>query len=181
MHNSLQHFLKGIIFFSIILALSSYNVNAQTLVGHWKMDETTGATTIDNSASAINNGTLISSPTFVAGVFGNALQLNGTTQYATVVDDASLDITSAITLAAWIKPEKQGTQRILFKVSGSAGYELFLEDPSPSRVSVRFNGSLRANSTTSYLGYLNSWIHIAATYDGTTISIVFKMASLKEH
>ncbi len=143
------------------------------LVCHLKMDEGSGTTLIDASPYN-NNGTTVGSPTWATGVIGQALSLNGT-QNATVADANSLDITSAITLAAWIRPTVNGTQRIIIKVSGSTGYELFLEQPSPSRVSVRFNGNaaLRVNSTSSYMSYLNTWIHIAATYDGTTIRLYF--------
>ncbi len=65
-----------------------------------------------------NNATTTGNPAWVTGVNGKALKLNGTTQYATVPDNASLDITGAITLSAWIKPEKVATQYIIKKAIG---------------------------------------------------------------
>ena len=54
-------------------------------------------------------------PTWVAGQHGQAIRFDGTGDYATVPDNASLDISSAITMAAWVKPEKTATQYLIKK------------------------------------------------------------------
>ncbi len=145
-----------------------------TLVGCWRMDEEAGTTIQDGGASPYNDGTLINNPTWLPGKIGNALTFNGTNQYATVPDDISLDITSAITLAAWVKPGKTGTQNILKKVTGTttpSGYELSLS--SAGKVFVRFNGNVnyRVDSTVNYPADGTTWTHIAATFDGSTIRV----------
>src|SRR5690606_18264817 len=95
------------------------------LVGHWRMNENGGATLID--LSPYGNHAVIGTALWESGVEGQALRLDGT-QFATVEDTSSLDITNSITITAWVKPEKRGTQNLVKKaVSGLIdGYELSL-------------------------------------------------------
>jgi hypothetical protein len=157
-------------------ALSQAEIQALTprLVGHWAMEENSGVTTLVDSShygndATISGGGLIRDD----GQRGYAQKFDGTNDYATVPDATSpiLDISDEITLAAWIKPSKTGTQRIIWKVSGSTGYNLFLA--GSGLVSVRFNGSggSRVNSTSTYPDLGNTWMHVSATYDGATIRI----------
>ena len=98
-------------------------------VGDWRMNEGSGTVLVDSSASG-NNGTILGNPTWVAGQHGQAIHFDGTGDYATVPDSASLDISSAITMAAWVKPEKTATQYLIKKATTTGttanGYELSL-------------------------------------------------------
>jgi hypothetical protein len=150
-----------------------------TLVGYWTMDEGSGTVAHDTGASPANDATTVGSPTWGSGfkVGSSALQFNGTssTLYATTDDEASLNITDAITIAAWIKPcGGSGTERIVQKgVMGSTdGYELSLS--TGGKVFFRLNqktsaDTYRVNSNLSYPVDCNTWMHVAATYndDGT--------------
>ena len=151
-----------------------------SLVGWWKMDETgTASTAVDSGAAPANNAATVAGPTFVTGKVGNAISLNGTSQYASAPDEASLDITGNITVAAWIKPKSVGTEGIIKKgiTGGSAGYELSLG--SSGKVFVRFNGQAasRVDSATSYPTDGNTWVHVAGTYDGTTVRLYYNGVS----
>jgi len=146
--------------------------NSPALVAHWAMEENGGATLIDSSSSK-NNASIIEGPSWVEGKRGLALDLNGTIDYCSVPDDPTLNISSVITIAAWVKPGKYATQRIIRKVDGTnnLGYSLFLG--IDSTISIRFNNSnlTRVNSITKYPGTGDTWMHIAATYDGITIRL----------
>ncbi|MFC5270244.1 LamG-like jellyroll fold domain-containing protein [Adhaeribacter terreus] len=147
-----------------------------TLVGHWEMEETSG-TTLNDASSFNNHASTVGNPTKVAGVYGQALQLNGSNQYATVPSSASLNASNAVTLAAWIKPEQTGSAQVILKkgVTGSAdGYELSLT--STSKIMFRYNqvssgDTYRLLATTLHPTNGNTWMHIAATFDGTTMKI----------
>lgn len=75
------------------------------LVGEWKLDETSGTTAKDSSGSG-DNGTLLpvgSEPLRVDGVFGKALQFNGTNGYVEASNNFSFDTSkSGYTVSAWI-------------------------------------------------------------------------------
>ncbi|MCK4342415.1 MAG: LamG domain-containing protein [Phycisphaerae bacterium] len=73
-----------------------------SLVGYWTYDEGGGGTVHDYSGYG-NNGTL-SGANWVSGVLGTALSFDGVDDYVEVADSASLDLTSAFTIEAWVKP-----------------------------------------------------------------------------
>ncbi|MCB9333943.1 MAG: DNRLRE domain-containing protein, partial [Lewinellaceae bacterium] len=144
------------------------------LVCHLEMEEGSGTTLVDSSPYG-NDASTVGNPTWTTGVVGQALNLDGSTQYATVPDAASLDITTAITLAAWIKPAGSAfsTQYIIKKATqgGTNGYELSLS--TLGEVFVRFNqaasaNTYRLNSITTYPLNSSAWMHIAATFDQNT-------------
>jgi hypothetical protein len=161
----------------LLLILKPSQILPQTeLVGHWAMEESSGATVLIDSSSYGNDANVSGSLVKVTGQRGHAQEFDGLVDYALVPDDVSLDITSAITLAAWIKPSKLGTQYIIKKATqgGIDGYELSLS--LGGIVFVRFNqatsgNTYRINSTVTYPTDGNTWMHIAATYDGTEIKI----------
>src|SRR5689334_9457365 len=70
---------------------------ATGLVAAYGFEENTGTTTADVSGSN-NGGTLNGATWTTAGKFGNALSFNGTSNWVTVADANSLDITTAITM-----------------------------------------------------------------------------------
>ena len=142
------------------------------LAGRWKMDEGSGST-IDDASINGNDGSITGSPSWVPGIFDQALSLDGSSDYAVVPDDATLDLTDGMTLAAWIKPEATGTQQIINKVDGSSGFELFLSSNSPDYVNVQLNGSAtyKINSTSMFPTDGTTWMHVAATYDGLDLKL----------
>jgi hypothetical protein len=147
------------------------------LLGWWKMDGD-----VTDASSYGNHATAFGSPTYVAGFSGQALNLNGGSQYAAVPDNAALRIpTNALTLATWVKPTLEATQNLISKSTngGIGGYELCLAATSstwPHKAFFRLNqvssgDTYRINSTTLYSDHLNTWIHLAATYDGATMKL----------
>lgn len=146
------------------------------LVACYQLDEGVGNVYLDGvQNNTYNDGTTIGNPSWITGVMGNALVLNGTDQYGSTANESSLNITGALTLAAWIRPGKTGTQHLIQKgisTGGSPandGYELSLS--TSGRVFFRLNyasGSptdiYRVDSQLSYPTD-GTWMHVAGTYD----------------
>lgn len=140
------------------------------LVGWWTLDAG-GA----DSSGLGNHGTASGNTATIAGKFGNALRVAGDGRVV-VPDSSALDLTNAITMSAWIRPERIATQYVIDKRDYGQidGYELSLS--STGRVFVRFNersrgDGLRVNSTSYYPTDGRTWMHVAATYDGSTIKL----------
>ncbi len=149
------------------------------LAGHWPMDETGGLQILDVSGNG-NDGIVVGAPARVPGIQGLALDFNGSSQYATIAPDPTLDITGEITVACWVYPRVVNTQNLIKKaINGNTnGYELSLASSTsgsgPSKFFFRFNqqssgDTYRVNSTTNYP--LNTWTHIAGTYDGSVMRL----------
>ena len=73
------------------------------LVAAYGFDAGTGTTTADQSGNG-NNGTVSNTTWSTTGKFGNALSFNGTNSSVTVPDSSSLDLTTGMTIEAWVNP-----------------------------------------------------------------------------
>ena len=146
-----------------------------SLVGCWRMEEGSGTLLQDGGVTPFNEGAIVGTPSWVTGARDiSALEFDGLTNYVTVADDNSLDITSSITMAAWIKTTVtvNTAQSIINKSNGTSGYELSLSNDG--KIITRFfspDGSAYQVDSTSDYPLTGSWIHVAATYDGSTIRI----------
>ena len=146
------------------------------LRGLWSMEEGGGATVGDGSGLG-NDGAVRGSPTWVERQGGLALHLDGSSDYVTVADDPSLDLADAATMAMWVRPDRVATQYLIKKAGGSTdGFELSLSSSTARKVFVRFNqvssgNTYRVDSVSTYPANGLTWMHVAATYDGSTIRL----------
>src|SRR5205807_150774 len=73
------------------------------LVAAYGFNEGTGTTTGDASGNN-STGTLSAAQWSSTGRYGNAVSFNGNTSLITIAESASLDLTTAVTLEAWVNP-----------------------------------------------------------------------------
>ena len=83
--------------------VTASNTAPPGLVAAWAFDEASGTTTADQSGNG-NDGTLVNATRVTTGKFNNALNFNGTNAWVSVADAASLDLTTGMTLEAWVRP-----------------------------------------------------------------------------
>ncbi|MCA9150014.1 MAG: hypothetical protein KDA92_11965 [Planctomycetales bacterium] len=171
-----KRFLSGL----AVLAAISLNAPVRAeLVGWWTFDDVTGDV-VPDSSTFNNVGTLMSGasisddvPALLAG--GHSLLLEGGDQHVLVEHDASLDMTEALTIAAWVKPiGNEAWDGILAKspsddssLNHAGNYELRIENGTRTMTFLHQQGGV--DDTIPYGGGPMiaelEWQHVAVTVD----------------
>ena len=142
------------------------------LVAAYGFNEGAGSTTADSSWNA-NTGTISGAAWAASGRYGGALSFNGTSSRVDINDANSLDLTSGLTIEAWVYPTALSGWRtvILKETSADLVYGLYAYDNAPRPAGYVYVGGnyFDAPGTTSIP--LNAWTHLAATHDGATLRL----------
>jgi hypothetical protein len=139
------------------------------LVASYGFDEGTGTQAKDSTGHG-HTGTLAGATWTAGGRHGGSLNFNGTSGYVNVPDSSAFRLTNAVTLEAWVRPTASGGWRdaILKQASGGLSYALYSEDNDGRPGGWIHSSTDQSVEPTSGLP-LNTWTHIATTYDGTTL------------
>lgn len=148
------------------------------LIAHWTFDDNEGMIAGDSSGNG-HAGTLRNSPVWTDGRFGGTLLFDGTDDY---VDLDGIDIVGpGLTIAAWIKASSflpdWADNRIISRATGTGEQDHYwmLSTINSGGVKLRFR--LKTNGVTNTLiahsGNIatDTWIHVAATYDGSQMKL----------
>lgn len=158
---------------SAAITVTVSNAAPTGLVAAFGFNEGSGTTTFDASANGLT-GTLSNAVWSASGKFGGALSFNGTDAWVTVADNNLLDLTSAMTLEAWVKPAAlSGWSTALMKERpGGLAYSLYASDDTSRPPAGYVN---RGGTDVSVLGtstlIANAWAHVAVTYDASTLRL----------
>ena len=107
-----------------------------------------------------------------SGRFGSALSFDGVNDWVTVPDASSLDLTTGMTVEAWVRPAALGGWRtVVFKERpGGVVYGLYADQAAGRPLGQVYIGSERSAIGTSALP-LNVWSHLATTFDGSVVRL----------
>jgi hypothetical protein len=156
---------------SVLVAVS--NTQAPSgLVAAYGLNEGAGSQTFDASGAG-HTGTITGATWTPNGRIGGALLFNGTSGRVSVADAADLDLTTGMTLEAWVNPTTlSGWRTVLMKERpGGLAYTLYAHDQSPHPAAyINLGGGDRSAIGQSALP-LNTWTHLAATYDGAVLRL----------
>ena len=140
------------------------------LVAAYGMDEASGTTVADSSGHG-NTGTARNTTRVTTGKYGRALSFNGFSSEVVVNHSASLRLTTGMTLSAWVNPNTITDWRtVVMKELASgenASYGLYASDgevPSGWLLTGRSHIAEVLGSTPLPI---NTWSHLALTYDGS--------------
>ncbi len=146
------------------------NTGPAGLVAAYGFNAGSGTTAADSSGNN-NNGTTANTTWSTAGKFGNALSFNGTNAWVTVPDANSLDLTTGMTLEAWLNPTTSTGWVDAFgkETTDDVVYSIYSSTPANAPTGyIRKGGVFSQAGTTSPLA-LNDWTHLATTYDGANL------------
>jgi hypothetical protein len=155
----------------------TWTINAVTevnLVAAYAFEEASGTTTADASGNG-HTGTLANATRTASGRFGSALSFNGTNATVNVNDSALLDLSNAMTFSAWVNPSALGTgvwRTVLMKERpGGLAYGLYANDSATRPSAYVQIGSTEAGRNGPASLPLNTWTHLAVTYNGSTLRL----------
>ena len=147
-------------------------VPAGGLVSWWRGD----GNALDSADN--NNGVALNGASYAPGAFGNAFAFDGLNDHVRVPTAANLNITGPITLGAWVNRRTTGTfDEIISKWDaipvGQRCYTLGINPDGRAFVGLSTGGLdvPGVSLTGPAVLPLNTWVHVAATYDGSSAKV----------
>ncbi len=157
----------------VVLLLLLTAVRAQTgLVAAFPCNENSGTIITDITATH-HVGTFNNAGWTAQGKFGSAVTFNGSSAWVTIPDHASLDLTTGATVMAWVYPTALGGYRTVVMKETVVGAAYYLYS-APGDVAMGGGGFPAGNYREIGGGAvlpLNTWTHLATTYDGANIRV----------
>jgi hypothetical protein len=141
-------------------------------VAAYSFNEGSGSTAADATGNG-HIGTLSGATWSAAGRNGGALSFDGVNDWVTIADTNLLDLTTGMTLEAWVRPTLVSNWRtvLLKERAGGLLYSLYSSNDAGRPSSwIRRSGSDLETTGPSALS-ANAWVHLAATYDGANLRL----------
>jgi Concanavalin A-like lectin/glucanases superfamily/Domain of unknown function (DUF1929)/Bacterial Ig domain len=154
---------------SVDVTVSNTVPSIPGLVGAYGFNEATGVQTHDSSGQG-NTGTIAGATWTPNGKYGAALSFNGSSAWVTIADANSLDLTTGMTLEAWVNPSAgSGWRSVILKEDTSGlAYALYSANNASRPAGYVHTTTDMAVTGTSAVA-LNTWTHVAVTYNGATL------------
>jgi hypothetical protein len=148
-------------------------------VAAWSFKEGAGTTVTDVSGNN-NTGTISGATWSTSGRYGNALSFNGTNNFVLVNNSASLNLTTGMTVSAWVFPTaNQSGWRTIVQRQVDAYFLHASSDAGALRPGTggTFQGIGKVITAPSAIP-VNTWTHLAVTYDGTNLRLFVNAAQV---
>jgi hypothetical protein len=174
---------KLICLISFVLVLSLVSNASADLVAHWTFDEGGGTTVTDMSGNGAD-GTITGNPEWIGGPAGTALGLVNNGDYVMMPNSEAIKLRSTgnYTVTCWLQVQDTAGGIILQHGLGCSTWaSWFLGVGGPEPDAARQEGNLvfgaRSGNGSAYTGVAapaeaDTWVHVAATFDGTTLDQV---------
>jgi Concanavalin A-like lectin/glucanases superfamily len=141
------------------------------LVAAYSFDEGSGGTLQDRSGRG-HPGTLSGPAWSAAGKTGGALSFDGVDDHVRIADHAELDLTTGMTLEAWVRPTAlSGWRTVVFKEQAAhMTYALYAATSTGPPTGQAYVGGQRDARGTAAVP-TGAWTHLATSYDGSALRL----------
>lgn len=149
----------------------------ESLRGKWSFDELAGVPIAADGSGWDNDGTAVNMDyafAKVAGKTGTGCHFAGSqNQMIECGNDASLDITNAITVSAWVKVAETSSNGIVwcYNTGGSSRYLLKIGSDNKLNVYVNTDQGWHDGGRGQARTWTDGWHHVAWTYDSATTKL----------
>ncbi len=146
-----------------------------SILGYWKFDEGNG--NIAHDASLYQNDGVLSNGTLwtTQSISGYAIEFDGVDDYVNVLDSASLDLSNAFTIDAWIKLNGQERYPIIGKWNDNNGnyqWAYLMEfNNNVLRLTISDNNSQWDYLFGNTILQIGLWYHVTATFDNGVMKL----------
>lgn len=146
------------------------------LVAGWNFNEGNGASAADTTGNG-NTAALVNSPSWTVGKYGGGIRLNGSGQYLSVANSATINLSGgAMTFSAWVNPVAGAGDKVLLgkfynSTMTSPYYQYGVELRGTSNTPVfelGTSGGLQEATMGSGLTAAQ-WTHLAVTFNGSQV------------
>ncbi|MEN6428863.1 MAG: LamG-like jellyroll fold domain-containing protein [Phycisphaerales bacterium] len=148
------------------------DVSNVRFIGGLCLAGTIAEATADASGNGLT-GTLCGNPTWETnGALGGALRFDGSDDSVACGNNAVLDLTTGLTVAAWVKAERADATAQETLVVKSGAYSLAIQ--SSNVVFAVYSDSAAAWKVVQFpvgAGFNGAWHHVAGTFDGSTLAL----------
>ena len=141
--------------------VSEAQVVTDGLVGYWSFNEGTvnGVTVSDVFGN--NDGTLVGNAQIAQGKYGNAVDLDGSSGYVEVPDDASLQLWETYTLEAWIYERESKSSRFIDRCTAGTADGPHFDNHPGTKLRSCAGGCVTSDADFT----LDEWHHVVMTFD----------------
>ena len=147
---------------------------SSSLVAAYSFDAGSGSTLADTSGHG-NTGSIEGATWTTAGRNGGALSFDGVDDLVTIVDARTLDLTTGMTLEAWVRPIAAGSWRTVVTKEqvGNLVYGLFSSSNAGQPAAIVSIGASPLQDIVRSPNPLDlsTWTHLATTYDGALLRL----------
>ena len=153
------------------------DVRKTGLIAAYGFDEAASATASD--AMHLHDGTISGATRVTDGRYGSALSFDGVDDMVTVPDHAEFDLTTGMTVEAWVRPSALTSWRtvIMKEQVGSLIYALYASSDVEQPAASVFTTSVSTASAPPLLG-LAQWTHLAMTWDRSVLRLYLDGAEI---
>ena len=157
--------------FVIAFSVASAGPGHAGLVAAYGFNEGAG-TSVGDASGHGHTGVISGAAWTPLGRFGGALAFDGANDWITVGDSSLLDLTTGMTLEAWVFPTTStGVRDILIKEGTNVDiYNLYARNGAGRPESNVLAGGVNRTAQGSALP-VNAWTHLAGTHDGVTLRL----------